>query len=233
MNKLRVMVVAVACVAGVSATRADELANEPWRVYNRVFTSKLWDINRASPLPSGGVSLAFSPFDTTTTGSFAVYLMNNYNRDLTKKNTISAIFDWTPGTYRTRSTTYPGAYARIWLQDVASGPYDSNDYWWCHSASTPLYDVSLNDTSTGSISCNLEDRTQWMNQAGRYATDTTTNWTDWTGLIVALSPYDGFTKAKKNVKQLGLSFGSSGSYASGVAVEISPAQFNLRSFTID
>lgn len=222
-------------VAGSLATGAyaDDLSNQPWRIYSRVFTPKLWDISRANTIPTGGVSFAFSQFLTADSGAFAVYLMNNYNRDMTKKSSIQASFDWTAGTFHTRSTTYPGAYVRIWLQDVASGPYDSNDYWWCHSSTNPVFDVSLDTGSTGSISCDLTDRSQWMNQAGRYANDTTTNWTDWTGTVVAMSPYDGYTHALKNVKQLGLSFGSSGSYASGVAADVTPSRFNLRSFTIN
>ena len=37
-----------------------------------------------------------------------------------------------------------------------------------------------------------------------------------------MSPYDGFTKAMQNVKQLGLSFGSSCTYASGTAINGAP-----------
>jgi hypothetical protein len=212
----------------------DDLSSEQWRVYNRVFTPSLWDINKAARA-SQGVSFPINVFVAVDAGSFAVYLMNNYNKDLTKKETISAMFNWSQTSYHTRSGS--GGYVRIWFQDVASGPYDSNDYWWCHSASVTTFDVSLNDTVAAAgttLSCNLNDRSQWMNQAGRYADDTTENWTDWTGAIVTMSPYNGFDRAKKNVKQLGLAFGGPpGSYASGFAADVVPATFNMTSYTIN
>ena len=216
-----------------SQTFGDDLTSQQWRVYNRVFTPSLWDLNKAAITPPG-VSFPIKEYLTDTTGSFAVYLMNNYNKDLMKKSTIYAEFYWPSGVYHTRSGL--GGYVRIWFQDVASGPYDSNDYWWCHSASVATFDVSLNDAtaSPARLTCSLKDRTQWMNQAGRWADDTTVNWTDWTGSIVAMSPQDGFDRAKRNVKQLGLAFGGPpGSYASGAAVEYGPATFDLLSFTIN
>ncbi len=233
LNCIKRMLLGLTFVTFLIAPQAfsDDLTSEQWRVYNRVFTPSLWDINKARSTPPG-VSFPIKVFVAETAGSFAVYLMNNYNKDLTKKDTISAAFDWPSGFYHTRSGF--GGYVRIWFQDVASGPYDSNDYWWCHSATVATFDVSLNDTTQATLTCDLRDRSQWMNQAGRWADDPTVNWTDWTGSIVAMSPYDGFDHAKKNVKQLGLAFGGPpGSYASGVAVESAPATFHLSSYTIN
>ena len=139
---------------------------------------------------------------------------------------MSASASWTQGTYETRSTVFPGAYVRFWFQDVASGQYDSNDYWWCTQS---LY---LNSLTSGSLTAALSDRTIWINQSGKPATDTTEDWLQWQGDVVHMSPYDGFTKAMQQVKQLGLSFGSAGSYASGVALDGKSGTFTVSSFTI-
>jgi hypothetical protein len=77
------------------------------------------------------------------------------------------------------------------------------------------------------------DRANWINQSGRPATDTTEDWTQWQGDIVHMSPYDGFTKAMKNVKEVSLSFGCACFYAGGVAVsETGTASFDLLSFSV-
>lgn len=165
-----------------------------------------------------------------TEGSFAVCLLNNYNVDMTGK-TLTSTTSWTLSTqYVTRSTwatvdPCPGAFVRFEFQDVTAGPYD-NDYWW----STVNFD--LNAVASGTLIASLADRNLWTNQAGKSATDTTPNWVDWTGKIVALSPYDGFTKATANVTQLGLSFGSSCRYASGIAIDGGTSTFTMSSFSI-
>jgi hypothetical protein len=201
-----------------------------WRVFNaEPATSFFWDINKAQSDGSGGVTFPFQQFESTSTGSFVVYLENNYNLDLTGQ-TITAGASWTPGTYATRSTVFPGAYARAEFQDVASGHYTSNDYWW-YSGQT----LDLNSGSTGTITAPLSDRAHWTNVCGQVATDTTPhpgpNCVG--GTDPAVSPYDGFTNAMKNVKQVNISFGSAGSYASGVAaVGTDAATFDLTSYTI-
>jgi hypothetical protein len=52
------------------------------------------------------------------------------------------------------------------------------------------------------------------------------------GTDPAVSPYDGFSNAMKNVKQIGLAFGSSGSYASGIAMNGTTGTFTLTQFVI-
>jgi len=238
MKRLRLiaplLVIAAILVATVPAFAAKpnptNLLATSWRVYNIMpATSSLWDINKAQ-YNDGVLSFPFQRFDTTTSGSFAVYLLNNYNVDLTAK-TITANVNWTPATtptpYVTRGAATDGAYVRLEFQDVTAGHYDSNDYWWSTGS------CDLNALSSCTLTAALTDRSLWTNQNGMSATDTTTNWTDWTGATVALSPYDGFTKAMKNVKQVGLSFGRAGSYASGVAaVGTDQAVFNMTSFAI-
>jgi hypothetical protein len=233
LRKIMCIGAAAAVLIGIAAPRASggDLVLKNWRVYNvKPDTASYWDINKPLRLPDGALQFPFLSFQSPSTGSFAVYLLLNYNYSITGK-TINVSADWTSSDialpYKTRSTVHPGAYVRVEFQDVTAGPYDSNDYWWA------LISLDLNALASGTMTVSLSDRTLWINQAGKSATDMTENWMDWTGSIVRLSPYAGFTKAMKNVKQLGLSFGSSGSYASGVAGGDGTAVFTLRSFTID
>jgi hypothetical protein len=212
-------------ILSVSPVFAGDFAVKNWRVFNVMpATAKYWDINPVKS-KNGDIQFPIQQFDSKTTGSFTVYFLGNDNRDLTGK-TMGTDVSWTGGTYETRSTVFPEAYVRFWFQDVASGNYDSNDYWWC------TLSLDLNNATFGSMVASLADRTIWTNQSGKSATDTTVDWLEWQGDIVHMSPYDGFTKAMKNVKQLGLSFGSSGSYASGVAVDGGTGVFTVSSFTI-
>ncbi len=125
----------------------------------------------------------------------------NYNVDLTGK-TITATASWGAGTYKTRGAEGSGAYVRIEFQDTASGPYDSNDYWWCTQS------LDLNTVTSGTLTASLANRSIWINQSGKSALDTTEDWVQWQGDVVHMSPYDGFTQAMKNVKQISLSFGN-------------------------
>jgi hypothetical protein len=223
----------LAAPAFAVSPKATDLTNANWRVFNVMpAAAAYWDINQAATVPTGGVQFPIQPFDSVTTGSFAVYLLLNYNVDLTGK-TINAEVSWTPGEYKTRSTVHLGAYVRLEFQDTSSGTYDSNDYWWTTGTTAPLA-LDLNAAVTsGTLTASLADRDAWINQSGKPATDTTEDWIQWQGDVVHMSPYDGFTRAMKNVKQISLSFGSSGSYASGVAVVgQDPATFTMSSFTV-
>lgn len=201
-----------------------------WRVFNvKPDTSSFWDINKAADLPGGVVQFPIQPFLTKTTGSFAVYLLNNYNVDMTGK-TFNMNATWTPGSYETRSTSFPGAYVRFEFQDVTSGPYDANDYWW----STGGNSLDLNAATGGTLTVSLNDPSKWSNLCGRSATDTTAPYTDCiTGNQIDVSPAAGFANAVKKVKLAGIAFGSSGSYASGVAIDGTNAgNFQVWNFTI-
>lgn len=231
MKRLFVLPLLAAMLLGgalaVTAASTTDLSSANWRAYNvKPATSSFWDINKAASVSTGGVQIPIAQFLTPTTGSFAVYLLDNYNVDMTGK-TIAANVSWTPSTaYTTRSSTCTGAYVRLEFQDVMAGPYDSNDYWWS------TVSLDLNTLTTGQLSASLADRTLWTNQSGKSATDTTANWVEWQGDTVAMSPYDGFSQAMKKVKQVGLSFGSSCTYASGVAIAGDVGTFSLSSFTI-
>jgi hypothetical protein len=234
MKKLFVLPLLAAMILGgalaVTAASTTDLSNQNWRAYNvKPATNSYWDINKAASVSGGGVQIPIAQFLSPTTGSFAVYLLDNYNVDLTGR-TIAANVSWTSatsGAYVTRSSTCDtGAYVRLEFQDVTAGPYDSNDYWWS------TVSLDLNTLTSGQLSASLADRTLWTNQSGKSATDTTANWVEWQGDTVAMSPYDGFSQAMKKVKQIGLSFGNACSYASGVAKIDGVGTFSLSSFTI-
>jgi hypothetical protein len=211
----------------VAAKSTTNLMTGQWRIWNvQPATSSFWDINKTT---DPGQSFPVQSFLSKSTGSFAVYLENNYNVSLTANQTLTASAYWTAGTYATRSTTFPGAYGRFWFQDVMSGRSTSNDYWW-YSGSI----LDLSGSTSGTVTAPLNDRANWSNICGQNATDTIAHpgpncvgTTD-----PAVSPYDGFTNAMKNVKEIGLSFGSAGSYASGVAINGTPGTFTMTNFTV-
>jgi hypothetical protein len=223
-----IIVVALICVIAIPTFAAKSLGKN-WRVYNvKPATNSYWDINQPADLGGGEYSFPIQQFDSKTTGSFVVYFLNNYNISLTETQTITADVSWTPGTYETRSVTGgDGAYVGLEFQDTAAGKYDSNDYWWYTGR------LNLNTATSGTLSASLSDRANWINQSGKPATDTETNWVEWQGDIVAMSPYDGFTAAMKNVKEIGLSFGSSNRFVDGIALDAGTGTFTVNSYTIN
>jgi len=209
------------------AQRPDgDLSNKNWRVFNiNPNVPKLWDINQAESLNTGGVGFTFNQLSS---GWFTVYLNTNFI-DLTGKTTITADSSWTASTqYINRSGTPGDAHFRIYFQS-AQGNYNSNDYWW----STVSCD--LNTQSACTLTVSLTDRTAWTNLCGKRADDINTyagpNCVG--GTDPAVSPFDGFTKAKRSVKDVGLSFGRASAYASGVANGgPGSASFQLNSFGV-
>ena len=227
MKKFTFLIIFLLLVFTIFATMAVAPSAQPtqWRVYNlKPDTNSLWDINKVKSGEGNLGEFPIQQFISTTSGSFAVYLLTNYNNDITGK-TFNANVAWTPGPYKTRANS--GAYVRFEFQDTTAGQYDSNDYWWS------TVSLDLNNPESDSLAASLSDRNQWTNQSGKSASNDTENWQQWQGDIVHMSPYDGFTKAMKNVKQLGLSFGNSGSYASGVALDGKTGTFTLIDFTIN
>ena len=204
-----------------------DLSSNNWRVFNiNPDVPKLWDINKAPSLGTSGVGFTFNPLST---GWFTVYLKTNYG-DLTDKTTMTAVTNWTPSALyvnRFQQAT-PDALFRLYFQS-AQGNYTSNDYWWNTGSS------DLNVGSSSTLTGNLNNRGEWTNLCGQSATDTTAhpgpNCVG--GTDPAVSPSDGFDNAKRNVKEVGLSFGRAASYASGVAINsATPASFQLNSFTV-
>jgi len=97
------MLGAMAVSAFAANPSSTELIGENWRVFNVMpDTAKFWDINQAQ-YDGNTLSFPFQQFVSTSEGSFAVYLKNNYNVDLTGK-TITAEVNWTSGQYTNRGT---------------------------------------------------------------------------------------------------------------------------------
>jgi hypothetical protein len=190
---------------------AQELTTKQWRVFNiNPDAPKLWDINKARTDDHSQIGFTFPD---VSSGWYAVYLNTNYG-DLTGKQTISVTASWTPSTYKNRGTDPldPGAYFRVYFQS-AQGNYTSNDYWWSS------YRCDLNAGNTCTFTVDLNDRAAWSNLCGYFANDTAShagpNCVG--GTDPATSPSDGFTNAKRGVKDIGLSFGRAARFASGVA----------------
>lgn len=147
-----VMLGSLIAPAFAAAPSTTELTTNNWRVFNiNTAEPKLWDINKAPSLESGGVGFTFNPLST---GWFTVYLNTNYG-DLTDKITITADTSWTlSALYVNRSLTPGDAHFRLYFQS-AQGNYNSNDYWW-NTAS-----LDLNGASSGTLTGDLTNRTQW------------------------------------------------------------------------
>jgi hypothetical protein len=202
-----------------------DLMGSPWRIFNAMpATSSFWDINKVK-LASSALTFPIAKFDTPTTGSFATYFSTNYNTDIAGR-TFNVTANWTGGTYETRSGA--GGYARFWFQDVTSGPYTSNDYWWYSGSVLDLNTVTL----SGSVTAPLVASASWTNICGQSAIDAVAhpgpNCVG--GTDPNVSPAAGFANAMKNVKQLGLSFGNDGGYAKGIALDGGTGTFSVSAF---
>ena len=95
--------------------------------------------------------------------------------------------------------------------------------------------LNLNAVTEDVLSVSLKDRSKWSNLCGQRADDDVTirTGTDCVGgEYPGVTAYDGFTNAVKNVKQVGVSFGNTNSYASGVAVEDGTGEFTINNYTI-
>ena len=229
LTALAFMALSASVPALAASPSATELSANSWRVFN-IDTSvpKLWDINKAEALSTGGVGF---PFQTSTTepavawdgtGWFTVYLKTNYNRDLTDK-TITAIVDvvadastqfWTRSTLSASGSgcTSQPAYVRLEFQS-ATGNYNASDYWWSTGNTWNLSTIANVQTT---LILSTTNAGAWSNINGQ----------------TGLGDPAGFAAALKNVKEIGVAFGSSCSYASGVNVSGGPASFQLQSYTV-
>jgi len=220
-----VIALAVVVVPAFAVKPANTVLVKNWFVYNRSDVyAKLWDDNKATALENDGVGFTFNQ---TISSWYTAYLKAHYNGDLTGK-TITAnvsVTDSSSPVFVSRGGGTPTVGLVI---KSAEGNWGVNDYWW------PTNRQLLSTLGTNvDISASTTDRTSWINICGKSATDTVVySGPDCVGgAYPAESPYDGFTNALKNVKEVGLSFGGSG-YARGVALTDGTASFQLNSFTV-
>ena len=199
-----------------------------WFVYNRssVF-AKLWDDNKATALGNGGVGFEFNQESTTW---YSAYLKAHYNGDLTG-TTITANVSVTDSSSPTFVSRLGGTPTVGIVIKSAEGNWGVNDYWWPTNR-VPLSTLGTDVDITASTS--ESDRANWINICGKSANDPTVySGPDCVGgTYPAESPYEGFTNALKNVKEVGLSFGGNG-YARGVALSSGTASFQLNSFIVE
>ena len=165
-------------------------------------------------------------------GIHSVYLVTQWSGSLSTSDSISVAASWTgTGSYVTRDQNYDGAYGRLEIQDLtSSGGYNMNDYWWYIGQT-----FDLNNSTSGNFTASLNDLNNWMNICGKLASDQTTGLSDcMTGKTLSMSPAQGFLNAIANIREINISFGRKGSYASGIATTgTDPAYFNLTQLGIN
>ena len=231
-NRILVSLSALVFCAALFATTlsAQDLTNKNWKVYNiNVSEPKLWDINHTAAKDAYNAGFTFSQ---VSTGWYTAYMSTNFGF-LNGKTSITASASWTASTSYTNRASTPGdAHARIYFQS-AEGNYTSSDYWWYGAVN-----CNLNTASTCTITAPLSNRAGWTNLCGQSATDVVphpgANCVG--GTDPAVSPYDGFTKALRNAKAGGLTFGGGSFYANGVAIDdafTSLATFQLTTYRIN
>jgi hypothetical protein len=204
-----------------------DLTTQAWRIqYANPATNYFWEIDKVKLDASGDLTFPVRQYVAPTTGSFATYFQNNYNTSLTTSTTLFVDATWTPGTYASRSGA--GAFGRFWFQSDI-GNWDSNSYWWYSGDS-----LDLNTVSAGTMTAALSDTAHWSNICGKLATDTAVySGPDCVGgTYPAVSPADGVANAMANVKQLGISFGSTSRYASGIARMGADGEFSMSAFDV-
>jgi hypothetical protein len=240
--KLTLLFVFAALLAVPASAEDLTVTRKPnqWKLNNINKTSLIWHVQK--PVASTPNGIEFSFLDQADDW-YSLYLKTNYNEDLTDK-TITATIAVTSSadtSFWTRSTACENdgndAYVRLEFQSTTSGTFSSNDYWWSTGEnSLNLFNLA-ESSAEGILSFRTSgDRGAWSNICGKGADDTTvyTGPDCVGGVYPAVSPYDGFTAALKNVKLIGVAFGSSCRYASGVAVTgTDGGTFQLRSYTIE
>lgn len=210
-------------LSGALPASAADLTGNSWKVYTIKAATNSWaNLSKATSVPAGGVKFDFQPYSSTTTGQYSVYLLTGVSKlNLTGKTiTASVAAAATLGSaFYTRSTacdnTGSDAYVRLEFQSTTSGPYSPSDYWWSTGANAINLSTLVTEASD-SLSFSTTNPADWSNINGQSGTD---------------DP-DGFANAQKNVKQIGLAFGSSCRYASGVAISGGSGSFHLLSYSI-
>ena len=236
-NRLLILGIFALLLVTVAPASAIVLNGAQWRILDRVqLPNGNWNYATRHPYNlDGGITGVAFPFLTPTDG-YTNYMILNYNKDLTGKTITASInIDAVPET----TFTYrgcPGANApsvRIEFQSTSAGKYTPNDYWWSADSANLASIINNPDILIVEAKTDVLNRAKWTNIAGKPATDTTEPWTNYDGTIETVSPYDGYTNALKDVKEVTLSFGGGSCYANGVAVtDGGSATFELLSFGI-
>jgi hypothetical protein len=171
-----------------------------------------WHVRKPLVLDPCGFEV---PFNNYWSGEYTVYLHNTWTGDLTGMEitaTISIRVDSGDPEFLTR-TLGDTAFVRLEFQ-TTTGSWDELDYWWSYSC------FSLDELvgTSKTLTVPLDDGASWQCING-----------GWTGETHA----EEFAEALANVHEVGVSFGRSASWASGVAVDGGEATFVVESYIIE
>lgn len=170
-----------------------------------------WHVRKPLVLDPSGFEI---PFNHYWSGEYTVYLHNTWTGDLTGMEIVAKISirkDSGDPVFLTRTLGDP-AFVRLEFQ-TTTGSWDVFDYWWSYKC------VSLEELVGGkaTLTVPLDDGALWQCING-----------GWTGETNETE----YSEALANVHEVGLSFGRSASWASGVAVDGGEATFIVESYVI-
>lgn len=216
------LIVAMALTSFAYAAPSISMTGSKWTVYNYPVImppNAYTNVGHATTIPTGGVSFNFPDADD---GYYTALLLDNYNVPLSSVQTITAtiqvvgdgILLGNPGSSGNSPTP---AYVRLYFATTnnagsGNGAFAYTDFWWSNPASFTF------GSSTGTITI-----TSQLQGA---------LWSDWNGQFGTGAQATAFATALKNVKYVGLSFGSGWFFANGVGASAGSATFQLLDFTI-
>jgi len=220
MKKIAVLTAAIAiglCISTSAFAQDLTVVNRPnqWKLQNIEATKLIWNVQKPSGLDSGGIAFTFGE---VVDNWFSVYFLTQAG-DITSKTITATIgLDVEADTlFFTRSIACANtpAYVRLHFQKLDNGVWESTDYWWSNAVSVDLSTLVTGGTAT--ITANTADFSQWQDING--------------GETGAVKPVE-FAALLAAKKSLGISFGSTCRWASGVAVTGGGGTFKLLSYTI-
>ncbi len=215
---------ALAGALPASASSGSDLSASTWKIYTIQAATNTWsNMSNTKATDDAAATFDFQQYDPAGMGLDSVYLLTNVAKSDLSNTTITAkVSVTTTGTalFYTRSKTCANngtdAYVRLEFQSTRSGPYSPSDYWWSTGVANNLNLSTLANQGPGTLQFSTANQAAWSNINGQNGAD----------------PTAGFADALKNVKQVGVAFGSACSYASGVAIDGGTGSFHLLSYTL-
>jgi hypothetical protein len=218
-------------------SQVDLLRDGNWEVLTIKPPAHELTISRRGFTRFAALQIQIEPFLSETAGKFAVGVLLKRRLDLSDKTLVTDAVWLAPSrtTFVTRSTIEGnvGAYIRYVISDITVRPdfaaliYNGNDYWFSRCT------LDLNASRSGSLVVSLAPKR--INACGKSAEDIQAPWLDCvTELPNGVSPAAGFLRTMRNVNELGLAFGNSSVYASGVVLSGTPVASTIviTNFTI-
>jgi len=216
---------ALAGALPASASSGSDLTASTWKIYTIQAATNTWSsMSNTKAKDGAGATFDFQQYDPAGMGLDSVYLLTNVAKSDLSSTTITAnvSVNATDGSkFFTRSKTTDcanggaDAYVRLEFQSTRSGPYSPSDYWW------------------GTSSLNLSTLANQGSVSLKNSTANPAEWSNINGQSGSTDPA-GFADALKNVKQVGVAFGSACRYASGVAIGGGgTGSFSLLSYTLE